>query len=67
MPIGSGVDLAREERVNKCNDIIALFDQIKDCQNLEKIINCTNEEVRFLFCFFIENIFKVDIQYFIIF
>jgi len=46
MPVVSGVDFAREERVNKCDEIISFYDQIKDCANLEKIKNCANEEVR---------------------
>jgi hypothetical protein len=48
MPVGYGVDLAREERVNKCNDIIALFEQIKECPSLDRIKACTNEEVKFI-------------------
>ena len=48
MPFGSGVDLAREERVLKCNDIIGLFEQIRNSPNLEKIKGCKNEDVNFI-------------------
>ena len=52
MPISSGVDLAREDRVLKCNDIIGLFEQIRNSPNLEKIKGCVNEDVIFSYCFF---------------
>jgi len=45
MPNGAGVDLAREERVKKCDDIIVLFNEIKESLNLEKMKSCSNEEV----------------------
>jgi len=54
---GSGVDLAREERVNKCNDIIALYDQIKEFPNLHRIKSCTNEEVKFEFFSFVSTLY----------
>lgn len=45
IPLISGVDLAREERVNKCNDIIALFEQIKECPSLDKMKGSSREDV----------------------
>jgi hypothetical protein len=43
----SGVDLAREERLKKCEEIIQLFEKIRASPVIEKIIKKqNNDEVR---------------------
>lgn len=55
MPNGTGVDLAREERIKKCDDIIVRFNEIKESLNLEKMRNSSNDEVnnmiKIVYCF----------------
>jgi hypothetical protein len=40
----SGVDLAREERLRKCDIIIEYFEKILSAGNLEKIMNRKKED-----------------------
>jgi hypothetical protein len=45
--VNSGVDLAREERLKKCDAIIQEFEKIRACANVEKILKKQyNEEVK---------------------
>jgi hypothetical protein len=47
--LGSGVDLAREERLNKCDSIIEMFEKILLIQSIKKIISKhNNDDVKYL-------------------
>lgn len=44
VPITGGVDLAREERLKKCDQIIEQFEKILTSHNIEKILKKQNND-----------------------
>jgi hypothetical protein len=44
MVSNSGVDLAREERLKKCDSVIEQFEKIRTSQNIEKILKKQNND-----------------------
>jgi hypothetical protein len=40
----SGVDLAREERLKKCDSIIEYYEKVRNSPNLEKILKKKNND-----------------------
>lgn len=44
MAVTSGVDLAREERIAKCDAVIDTFEKVSRLQNIEKILKKLDHE-----------------------